>query len=108
MSYFATDTARDAAPAVAAIAARELAWDASRIRREVDASAAHSAEAPADPPSSPLPDDVVSALGDYNTLGRLGLAGTHAGMILAHTALSVPVALLAVTAALKRGMVSLE
>jgi putative spermidine/putrescine transport system permease protein len=44
---------------------------------------------------------VVSALGYYNTLGRLGLAGTHAGMILAHTALSVPVALLAVTAALK-------
>lgn len=44
---------------------------------------------------------VVSALGYYNTLGRLGLAGTHTGMILAHTALSVPVALLAVTAALK-------
>jgi putative spermidine/putrescine transport system permease protein len=44
---------------------------------------------------------VVSALGYYNTLGRLGLAGTHAGMILAHTALSVPVALLAVTATLK-------
>jgi len=37
LSYFATDTAREAAPAVAAIAARELAWDASRIRREVDA-----------------------------------------------------------------------
>lgn len=44
---------------------------------------------------------VVSALGYYNTLGRLGLAGTHAGVILAHTALSVPVALLALTAALK-------
>jgi glycerol-3-phosphate dehydrogenase len=37
LSYFATETARDAAPAVAAIAARELAWDASRIQREVDA-----------------------------------------------------------------------
>ena len=44
---------------------------------------------------------VVSALGYYNTLGRLGLAGTHVGMILAHTALSVPVAMLAVTATLK-------
>jgi glycerol-3-phosphate dehydrogenase len=37
LSYFATETARDAAPAVAAIAARELAWDASRIEREVHA-----------------------------------------------------------------------
>jgi RNA polymerase sigma-70 factor, ECF subfamily len=36
---------------------------ARALRREVDASAAHSAEAPADPPSSPLPDDVVTALG---------------------------------------------
>lgn len=36
LSYFATETARDAAPAVAAIAARELGWDAIRIRREVD------------------------------------------------------------------------
>jgi RNA polymerase sigma-70 factor, ECF subfamily len=32
------------------------------LRREVDAAAAHAAEAPADPPSSPLPDDVVTAL----------------------------------------------
>jgi RNA polymerase sigma-70 factor, ECF subfamily len=36
---------------------------ARALRREVDASAAHSAEAPADPPSSPLPDDLVTALG---------------------------------------------
>lgn len=36
MSYFATEAARSAAPAVAAIAARELGWDAPRIRREVD------------------------------------------------------------------------
>ena len=36
MSYFATEAARTAAPAVAAIAARELGWDATRIRREVD------------------------------------------------------------------------
>lgn len=36
LSYFATEVARTAAPAVAAIAARELGWDASRIRREVE------------------------------------------------------------------------
>lgn len=51
---------------------------------------------------------VVSALGYYNTLGRLGLAGTHAGVILAHTALSVPVALLAITASLKGFDTNLE
>ena len=51
---------------------------------------------------------VVSALGYYNTLGRLGWAGTHAGVILAHTALSVPVALLAITASLKGFDTTLE
>jgi putative spermidine/putrescine transport system permease protein len=51
---------------------------------------------------------VVSALGYYNTFGRLGLAGTHAGMILAHSALAVPGALLAITAALKGFDVNLE
>jgi putative spermidine/putrescine transport system permease protein len=51
---------------------------------------------------------VVSALGYYNTLGRLGWAGTHAGVILAHTALSVPVALLAITASLKGFDTNLE
>ena len=51
---------------------------------------------------------VVSALGYYNTLGRLGHAGTHAGVILAHTALSVPVALLAITASLKGFDTNLE
>ena len=35
---------------------------ARALRREVDAAAAHSAEAPPDPPGSPLPDDVVAAL----------------------------------------------
>ena len=35
---------------------------ARALRREVDAVAAHSAEAPPDPPSAPLPDDVVAAL----------------------------------------------
>jgi glycerol-3-phosphate dehydrogenase len=36
LSYFATETARAAGPAVAAIAARELGWDTGRIQREVD------------------------------------------------------------------------
>ncbi|MCZ2111041.1 MAG: glycerol-3-phosphate dehydrogenase/oxidase [Dehalococcoidia bacterium] len=35
LSYFATDTARAAAPAVAALVARDLGWDERRIRREV-------------------------------------------------------------------------
>jgi RNA polymerase sigma-70 factor (ECF subfamily) len=45
------------------------AIDATRaraLRREVDATAAHSAEAPPDPPGSPFPDDVVTALGDLS------------------------------------------
>jgi glycerol-3-phosphate dehydrogenase len=36
LSFFATQSARAAAPAVAAIAARELAWDANRIAREIE------------------------------------------------------------------------
>lgn len=44
---------------------------------------------------------VVSALGYYGFLGRLSLAGTHLGVIIAHTVLSVPVAFLVVCAALK-------
>ena len=39
---------------------------ARALRHEVDAAAAHSAEAPPDPPSSPLPDDVVTALGELS------------------------------------------
>ena len=35
-------------------------------RGEVDAAAANSAEAPPDRPSSPLPDDVVTALGELS------------------------------------------
>jgi len=35
---------------------------ARALRQEVDAAAAHAAAAPPDPPSSPLPDDLVSAL----------------------------------------------
>ncbi len=44
---------------------------------------------------------VVSALGYYSFLGRFRLTGTHLGVILAHTALSVPLSLLVITAALK-------
>jgi RNA polymerase sigma-70 factor (ECF subfamily) len=39
---------------------------ARALRREVDAAAANSAEAAPDPPSSPLPDDVVTALGELS------------------------------------------
>jgi RNA polymerase sigma-70 factor, ECF subfamily len=39
---------------------------ARSLRREVDAAAAESAEAPPDPPGAPLSDDVVSALGDLS------------------------------------------
>jgi RNA polymerase sigma-70 factor (ECF subfamily) len=39
---------------------------ARALRREVDAAAVHSAEAAPDPPSSPLPDDVVIALGELS------------------------------------------
>lgn len=44
---------------------------------------------------------VVTALGDYGLLSRIGLVGTHIGMIIAHTVLSVPVAFLAIAASLK-------
>jgi RNA polymerase sigma-70 factor, ECF subfamily len=39
---------------------------ARSLRREVDAAAAQTAEAPPDRPSAPFPDDVVSALGDLS------------------------------------------
>jgi RNA polymerase sigma-70 factor, ECF subfamily len=45
------------------------AIDATRarsLRREVDAAAADCAEAPPDPPSTPLSEDVVTALGDLS------------------------------------------
>src|SRR5260370_34231405 len=44
---------------------------------------------------------VVSALGYYSFLSPLRLVGTHAGMIVAHNVLSIPVAFLVVAAALK-------
>jgi putative spermidine/putrescine transport system permease protein len=44
---------------------------------------------------------LVSALGYYGFLGKLGLTGTHLGVIIAHTVLSVPVAFLVICAALK-------
>jgi putative spermidine/putrescine transport system permease protein len=44
---------------------------------------------------------VVSALGYYGFLSRLHLVGTHIGMILAHSVLSIPVAFLVISASLK-------
>lgn len=44
---------------------------------------------------------VVSALGYYGFLGRLHLVGTRTGVIIAHSALSVPIAFLVISAALK-------
>ncbi len=45
--------------------------------------------------------DVVSALGYYSFLGRAHLVGTHLGMIVAHSVLSMPVAFLVISASLK-------
>jgi putative spermidine/putrescine transport system permease protein len=44
---------------------------------------------------------VVSALGYYSFLSRAHLVGTHFGMIVAHSVLSIPVAFLVVCASLK-------
>jgi putative spermidine/putrescine transport system permease protein len=44
---------------------------------------------------------VVSALGYYGFLSLAYLTGTHAGMIIAHSVLSIPVAFLVISAALK-------
>jgi putative spermidine/putrescine transport system permease protein len=44
---------------------------------------------------------VVSALGYYGLLGRLGIVGSHLGMIIAETALSMPVSFLVICAVLK-------
>lgn len=44
---------------------------------------------------------VVSALGYYGFLGQLHLVGTRIGVIMAHSALSIPVAFLVICAALK-------
>jgi len=44
---------------------------------------------------------VVTALGYYGFLSLAALTGTRAGMIIAHTVLSIPVAFLVVSAALK-------
>ena len=44
---------------------------------------------------------VVSALGYYGLFARIHLVGTHFGMIVAHSVLSIPVAFLVIAAALK-------
>jgi putative spermidine/putrescine transport system permease protein len=51
---------------------------------------------------------IMSALAYYNFLARIGLFGTYAGVVLAHTVLSVPICFLSVCAALKGFDVSLE
>ena len=44
---------------------------------------------------------VVSALGYYGFLSLMRLVGTYSGMIIAHSVLSIPIAFLVITAALK-------
>jgi putative spermidine/putrescine transport system permease protein len=44
---------------------------------------------------------VVSALGYYGFLSLAGLVGTHLGMIVAHSVLSIPIAFLVISASLK-------
>jgi putative spermidine/putrescine transport system permease protein len=44
---------------------------------------------------------VVSALGYYGLFARIHLVGTHAGMIIAHSVLSIPVVFLVIAASLK-------
>ena len=44
---------------------------------------------------------VVSALGYYGFLSLIRLVGTYSGMIVAHSVLSIPIAFLVITAALK-------
>ncbi len=44
---------------------------------------------------------IVSALGYYGFLSLVHLVGTHAGMIIAHSVLSIPVAFLVIAAAFK-------
>jgi putative spermidine/putrescine transport system permease protein len=44
---------------------------------------------------------VVSALGYYGLFARIHLVGTHLGMIIAHSVLSIPVVFLVVAASLK-------
>lgn len=51
---------------------------------------------------------IMTALADYNILGRTGLLGTHVGLILAHTCLTTPLAFLTLCAALKGFDLNLE
>ena len=50
---------------------------ARALRREVDATAAASAEAPPDSPSSPLPDDLVAALAELSPEHRAVVVLRH-------------------------------
>lgn len=51
---------------------------------------------------------IMTALADYKVLAKIGLLGTHAGVIVAHTVLALPICFLSVCAALKGFNVNLE
>jgi putative spermidine/putrescine transport system permease protein len=51
---------------------------------------------------------IMAALAYYNFLAKLGILGTHLGVIIAHTVLTVPICFLCVSAAVKGFDISLE
>jgi putative spermidine/putrescine transport system permease protein len=51
---------------------------------------------------------MMAALAYYGFLAKLGILGTHIGVIIAHVALCIPICFLCVTAALKNFDISLE
>jgi putative spermidine/putrescine transport system permease protein len=51
---------------------------------------------------------IMAALAYYNFLAKLGIFGTHIGVIIAHTVLSVPICFLCICAALKGFDTSIE
>lgn len=51
---------------------------------------------------------IIAALAYYNFLAKLGILGTHIGVIIAHTVLTVPICFLCVCAAVKGFDTSLE
>jgi len=51
---------------------------------------------------------IMAALAYYNFLAKLGILGTHLGVIIAHTVLTVPICFLCVSAALKGFDTNLE
>lgn len=51
---------------------------------------------------------IMTALAYYNFLAKLGIYGTHVGVIIAHTTLTVPICFLCICAALKGFDITLE